>query len=87
MSLHKLQKGSSDTPIDCTTNGIYDYTLDTNGNVTNETIIQTGFGGSSSTLTTVSETYTAISGGFQEYTVAKDSDSNQYQVTFTFQKQ
>ena len=44
-------------------------------------------GGGSSTLTQVSSTITPISGGFQEYDVSKDSDSNQYRYTFTFQKQ
>ena len=79
--------GVSSTTIDCTTNGISDGTFDTDGNLTNETIIQTGCGGSSSTLSTVSDKFTAISGGFQEYEVMKDSDSNQYKITFTFQKQ
>ena len=82
-----LTDGSNSDTIDCTTNSIYDITLDTDGNVINETIIQTGCGGSSSTLSTVSDKFTAISGGFQEYEVMKDSDSNQYKITFTFQKQ
>ena len=79
--------GSDDATIDCTTNGIVDVTLDTDGNVTNETIIQTGCGGSSSSLTEVSEKFTVVSGGFQVYNVLKDSDSNQFQITYTFQKQ
>ena len=79
--------GIDDTPIDCTTNGIDDVTLDTDGNVTNNTIIQTGCGGSSSSLEDVSDKLTAISGGFTHYAVLKDSDSNQYQITYTFQKQ
>ena len=79
--------GISDSTTDCTTNGITDVTFDTDGNVTNETIIQTGCGGSSSSLTNVSSKITAISGGFQEYDVSKDSSSRQYRYTFTFQKQ
>ena len=82
-----LTDGSNSDTIDCTTNSIYDITLDTDGNVINETIIQTGCGGSSSTLSTVSDKFTAISGGFQIYIVLKDSDSNQFQITYTFQKQ
>ena len=82
-----LTDGSNSDTIDCTTNSIYDITLDTDGNVINETIIQTGCGGSSSTLSTVSDKFTAISGGFQEYDVSKDSSSRQYRYTFTFQKQ
>ncbi len=79
--------GIDDATLDCTTNGIVDVTLDTDGNVTNETIIQTGCGGSSSSLTNVSSKITAISGGFQEYDVSKDSSSRQHRYTFTFQKQ
>ncbi len=79
--------GIADTPIDCTTNGIDDITLDTDGNVTNDTVIQTGCGGSSSSLEDVSDKLTAISGGFTHYAVLKDSDNNQYQITYTFQKQ
>ena len=79
--------GISDSTTDCTTNGITDVTFDTDGYVTNETIIQTGCGGSSSSLTNVSSKITAISGGFQEYDVSKDSSSRQYRYTFTFQKQ
>ena len=79
--------GSDDVKIDCTTNGIVDVTLDTAGNVIAETIIQTGCGGSSSSLTNVSSKITAISGGFQEYDVSKDSSSRQHRYTFTFQKQ
>jgi len=79
--------GIDDTPIDCSTNGIDDITLDTDGNVTNETAIQTGCGGSSSSLTEVSQKFTVFPGGFQVYIVLKDSDSNQFQITYTFQKQ
>ena len=79
--------GISDSTTDCTTNGITDVTFDTDGNVTNETIIQTGCGGSSSSHTQVSSKITAISGGFQDYSGQEDSDSNQYRSTFTFQKQ
>ena len=83
-----LATGLSDLIIDCsTTNDIREITYDTDGNETKETIIQYGCGGGSSTLTQVSSTITPISGGFQEYDVSKDSDSNQYRYTFTFQKQ
>ena len=79
--------GLDDVTIDCTTNGISDGTFDTDGNLTNETIIQVGCGGSSSSLTDVSDEFTAISGGFTHYAVSKDSSSNQYRITYTFQKQ
>ena len=79
--------GIDDATLDCTTNGIEDITLDTDGNVTNATTIQTGCGGSSSSLTHVSSKITPISGGFQEYSVQEDSSSKQYRYTFTFQKQ
>ena len=42
--------GIDSETINCTTNAIVDYTLDTDGNVTNETAIQTGCGESSSSL-------------------------------------
>ena len=79
--------GLDDNTIDCTTNEIDDVTLDTDGNVTNETAIQTGCGGDSSSTTTVSQKFTVFPGGFQAYIVLKDSDSNQFQITYTFQKQ
>ena len=79
--------GLDDTTIDCTTNEIDDVTLDTDGFVTNETAIQTGCGGGSSSITTVSQKFTVFPGGFQAYIVLKDSDSNQFQITYTFQKQ
>ena len=79
--------GLDDNTIDCTTNEIDDVTLDTDGNVTNETAIQTGCGGGSSSITTVSQKFTVFPGGFQAYIVLKDSDSNQFQITYTFQKQ
>ena len=83
-----LATGISDLILDCsTTNDIREITYDTDGNEIKETIIQYGCGGGSSTLTQVSSTITPISGGFQEYDVSKDSDSNQYRYTFTFQKQ
>ena len=81
-----LSGGSSVGTVDCTTNNIVDTTLDTDGNMTGETIIQTGCGGVSSTLTTVSDTYTAISVGMSRYVVAEDS-SYQYRFTYTFIKQ
>ena len=79
--------GLSDSTTDCTTNGITDVTFDTDGYVTNETIIQTGCGGSSTSLSDVSDKFTVISGGFQQYSVLKDSSSNQYRIFFNFQKQ
>ena len=79
--------GLSDSTTDCTTNGITDVTFDTDGNVTNETIIQTGCGGSSTSLSDVSDKFTVISGGFQQYSVLKDSSSNQYRIFVNFQKQ
>ena len=72
--------GVSSTTIDCTTNGISDGTFDTDGNLTNETIIQVGCGGSSSSLSTVSDKLTVISGGFQQYSVLEDSNY-QYWIT------
>ena len=79
--------GVDDVTIDCTSNAIDELTLDTDGNMTKKTIIQTGCGGSSSSLTEVSQKFTVVSGGFQVYIVLKDSDSNQFQITYTFQKQ
>ena len=79
--------GLDDTTIDCTSNAIDELTLDTDGNMTKEIAIQTGCGGSSSSLTEVSQKFTVVSGGFQVYIVLKDSDSNQFQITYTFQKQ
>ena len=79
--------GLDDNTIDCTTNEIDEVTLDTDGFVTNETAIQTGCGGGSSSITTVSQKFTVFPGGFQAYIVLKDSDSNQFQITYTFQKQ
>ena len=79
--------GVDDTIIDCTSNGIDEGTLDTDGNLISETTIQTGCGGSSSSLSEVSQKFTVISGGFQHYAVVEDSDSNQYQITYSFQKQ
>ena len=79
--------GEDDVTIDCTSNAIEELTFDTDGNMTKETVIQTGCGGSSSSLTEVSQKFTVVSGGFQAYIVLKDSDSNQFQITYTFQKQ
>ena len=81
-----LSGGSVVATLDCTTNNIADTTLDTDGNMTGETLIQTGCGGVSSTLTTVSVKYSAISGGFTKYAVAEDS-SYQYRYTYTSLKQ
>ena len=79
--------GVDDVTIDCTSNAIDELTFDTDGNMTNKTIIQTGCGRSSSSLTEVSQKFTVFPGGFQVYIVLKDSDSNQFQITYTFQKQ
>ena len=79
--------GVDDTITDCTTNAIDEGTFDTDGNLISGTTIQTGCGGSSSSLSEVSQKFTVISGGFQHYAVFKDSDSNQYQITYSFQKQ
>ena len=79
--------GVDDVTIDCTSNAIDELTFDTDVNMTKETVIQTGCGGNSSSLTEVSQKFTVVSGGFQVYIVLKDSDSNQFQITYTFQKQ
>ena len=79
--------GVDDTITDCTTNAIDEGTFDTDGNLISGTTIQTGCGGSSSSLSEVSQKFTVISGGFQHYAVFKDSDSNQYQITYSLQKQ
>ena len=79
--------GVDDVTLDCSSNAIDELTFDTDGNMTKETVIQTGCGGSSSSLTEVSQKFTVVSGGFQVYIVLKDSDSNQFQITYTFQKQ
>ena len=79
--------GVDDVTIDCTSNAIDELTFDTDGNMTKKTVIQTGCGGSSSSLTEVSQKFTVVYGGFQHYIVLKDSDSNQFQITYTFQKQ
>ena len=79
--------GVDDVTIDCTSNAIDELTFDTDGNMTKKTVIQTGCGGSSSSLTEVSQKFTVVSGGFQVYIVLKDSDSTQFQITYTFQKQ
>ena len=79
--------GEDDVTIDCTSNAIDELTFDTDGNMTKETVIQTGCGGSSTSLSDVSDKFTVISGGFQQYSVLKDSSSNQYRIFFNFQKQ
>jgi len=72
--------------LDCTTNSIKDTTLDTNGKMTAETIIQTGCGGGVLELTLESDTYSAITGGMTKVVVASNS-SYRYQYTYTFLKQ
>ena len=79
--------GISDGTVDCSTNQILETTLDTDGNVTDTTPIQTGCGGSSTSLSDVSDKFTVISGGFQQYLVLKDSSSYQSRIFFNFQKQ
>ena len=76
-----------DVTIDCTSNAIDELTFDTDGNVTKETVIQTGCGASSSSLTEVSKKFTVVSGGFKVYIVLKDSYGKQFKITYTFQKQ
>ena len=78
--------GLSDETIDCSTNRISDITLSTEGVIISETLIQTGCGGTSSSLTTVSEKFTSILGGLQYYIVL-NSSSNEYRQTYTTQKQ
>ena len=72
--------------LDCTTNSINDVTLDTNGKITEHTLIQTGCGGVVSELTTESSTYSAITGGMTLVAVLSNS-SYRYQYTYTFLKQ
>jgi len=83
-----LTTGSTVTPMDCTTNQIWDVTLDENGSSIGPDglLIQTGCGGSSSSLTLVSDTYTPISGGFTKEVVLKDSNYT-YRGTITALKQ
>ena len=79
--------GLSSETLDCTTNDIRDFTLDSDGLIIGETILQTGCGGGSNPLTFVSSKYSAISGGMTKYIIFKDSSSNQYRFTFTLLKQ
>ena len=79
--------GLSDSTLDCSTNDITNYTLDTDGNATGVTPIQTGCGGQSSSLTTVSIKFSVISGGMTKYVVMEDSYSQQYRYTYTALKQ
>ena len=78
--------GESTGTSDCTINDIKDITFDENGNKTDSTIIQTGCGGSSSSTTNVSDTYTSYSDGFIRVKVTEDTNY-QYKSTFTFLKQ
>ena len=78
--------GEADETLDCTTNVIKDTTLDSDGKMTAETIIQTGCGGGSLELTLESDTYSAVTGGMTRVVVASDS-SYRYQFTYTFLKQ
>jgi len=72
--------------LDCTTNSINDVTLDTNGKMTEQTLIQTGCGGAVLELTIESSTYSAITGGMTLVAVLSNS-SYRYQYTYTFLKQ
>ena len=72
--------------LDCTTNSIKDVTLDTNGKMTEKTLIQTGCGGAVVELTLESDTYSAITGGMTLVAVLSNS-SYRYQYTYTFLKQ
>ena len=78
--------GLSDSTLDCSTNSIWDVTLDTNGNRISSNSIQTGCGGSSLEYTLISESYSSISNGMTRYLILEDS-SYQYQITYTFLKQ
>jgi len=78
--------GLADETIDCTTNHIKDTTLDSDGKMTAETILQSGCGGGSLELTLESDTYSAVTGGMTKVVVASDS-SYRYQFTYTFLKQ
>jgi len=72
--------------LDCTTNSITDMTLDTNGKMTESTLIQTGCGGGSSEITFESSTFSAITGGMSLVVVASNS-SYRFKYTYTFLKQ
>ena len=78
--------GEADETLDCTTNVIKDTTLDSDGKMTAETILQSGCGGGSLELTLESDTYSAVTGGMTRVVVASDS-SYRYQFTYTFLKQ
>ena len=79
--------GLSSETLDCTTNDIRDFTLDSDGLMINKTILQTGCGGGTNPFTLVSSKYSAISGGMTKYIIFKDSSSNQYRFTITLLKQ
>ena len=72
--------------LDCTTNSINHTTLDTNGKMTEQTLIQTGCGGGAVELTFESSTFSAISGGMTLVAVASNS-SYRFKYTYTFLKQ
>ena len=73
--------------IDCSSKTtIGDVVFDSNGNAIDGIVIQSGCGGNTNTLTTVSDTFNSFSGGMTRYVVAEDS-SYQYQITYTFLKQ
>lgn len=78
--------GIQSETLDCSTNAISNVTLDSNGNVIDSLSIQSGCGGTSTTLTLVSDTYSVFSGGMTKYVVAEDS-TYQYQITYTMLKQ
>jgi len=68
--------GVDDFSVDCSTNQITDVTLDENGSAIGPdgVQIQTGCGGSSTSVTTISDQFTSISGGFIRNMVLEDSN-------------
>ena len=65
----------TDVPMDCSTNQIWDVTLDENGSSIGPdgVLIQTGCGGSSTSSTLVSDKYTLITDGFIKDVVMEDN--------------
>ena len=78
----------TDVPMDCSTNQIWDVTLDENGSSIGPEglLIQTGCGGSSTSATLVSDKYTPISGGFIKEGVMEDN-TYRYDAKITLLKQ
>ena len=78
----------TNNPMDCSTNQIWDITLDENGSSIGPdgVLIQTGCGGSSTSATLVSDKYTPISDGFIKEVVLEDN-SYRYEGKITALKQ